>query len=160
MSCGTTAATRRRRPSPRAPRSALRGRNGVVPPRVLTGIEPTGTPHVGNLLGAIRPALRLVEQGYEAMYFIADYHALTTVHDPKELRHSTYEVAATWLAMGLDPEKVIFYRQSDVPEIFEMTWIFDCFTSKGWMNQAHAYKAIVADKEAAGETDVDVGINM
>src|SRR4051812_44713892 len=94
------------------------------------------------------------------MYFIADYHALTTVHDPKELRHSTYEVAATWLAMGLDPQKVTFYRQSDVPEIFELTWIFNCFTSKGWMNKAHAYKAIVADKEAAGEADVDAGINM
>ena len=128
--------------------------------RVLTGIKPTGSPHVGNLLGAIRPALRLADEGLEAMYFIADYHALTTVHDAKELRQLTYEVAATWLAMGLDPDKVLFYRQSDVPEIFELAWVFNCFTSKGWMNKAHAYKAIVADKEAAGEADVDAGINM
>lgn len=128
--------------------------------RVLTGIKPTGSPHVGNLLGAIRPALRLADQGLEAMYFIADYHALTTVHDAKELRQLTYEVAATWLAMGLDPNKVLFYRQSDVPEIFELAWVFSCFTSKGWMNKAHAYKAIVADKEAGGEGDVDAGINM
>jgi tryptophanyl-tRNA synthetase len=131
-----------------------------VPQRVLTGIKPTGSPHVGNLLGAIRPALRLADQGLEAMYFIADYHALTTVHDAKEMRQLTYEVAATWLAMGLDPQKTLFYRQSDIPEIFEMTWIFDCFTSKGWMNKAHAYKAIVDEKEKAGETDVDAGINM
>jgi tryptophanyl-tRNA synthetase len=130
---------------------------------VLTGIKPTGSPHVGNLLGAIRPALRLAEQGLDAMYFIADYHALTTVHPPEhtpdELRRMTYEVAATWLAMGLDPDKVLFYRQSDIPELFELAWVFTCFTSKGWMNKAHAYKAIVADKEAKGETDVDAGIN-
>lgn len=130
---------------------------------MLTGIKPTGSPHVGNLLGAIRPALRLADEGLEAMYFIADYHALTTVHPPEhgpdELRKQTYEVAATWLAMGLDPERTLFYRQSDVPEIFELAWIFNCFTSKGWMNKAHAYKAIVADKEAKGEADVDAGIN-
>lgn len=128
--------------------------------RVLTGIKPTGTPHVGNLLGAIRPALRLADEGLEAMYFIADYHALNSIYDARELRQLTYEVAATWLAMGLDPNRVTFYRQSDIPEIFELTWIFNCFTSKGWMNKAHAYKAIVADKEAAGEADVDAGINM
>lgn len=135
-----------------------------VPPRVLTGIKPTGTPHIGNLLGAIRPALQLANQGLEAMYFIADHHALTTVHPPEhtaaELRQLTYEVAATWLAMGLDPERTLFYRQSDIPEIFELAWIFSCFTSKGWMNKAHAYKAIVADKEAKGEQDIDAGINM
>jgi tryptophanyl-tRNA synthetase len=126
---------------------------------VLTGIKPTGRPHVGNLLGAIRPALRLANEGLEAMYFIADYHALTTVHDAKEMRQLTYEVAATWLAMGLDPEKTLFYRQSDIPEIFELAWVFSCFTSKGWMNKAHAYKAIVADAEKRGE-DPDAGINM
>jgi tryptophanyl-tRNA synthetase len=131
-----------------------------VPDRVLTGIKPTGSPHVGNLLGAIRPALRLADQGLEAMYFIADYHALTTVHDAKEMRQLTYEVAATWLAMGLDPNKTLFYRQSDIPEIFELAWIFSCFTSKGWMNKAHAYKDIVAKKEEAGETEVDAGINV
>lgn len=131
-----------------------------MPQRVLTGIKPTGTPHVGNLLGAIRPALRLADEGLEAMYFIADYHALTTVNDAKELRQLTLEVAATWLACGLDPERTIFYRQSDIPEIFELTWIFDCFTSKGWMNKAHAYKAIVAAAEEKGEQDADAGINM
>ena len=127
---------------------------------VLTGIKPTGTPHLGNLLGAIRPALRLADQGLEAMYFIADYHALTTVHNAKEMRQLTYEVAATWLAAGLDPERTLFYRQSDIPEIFELAWVFSCFTSKGWMNKSHAYKAIVADRQAAGEADVDAGINM
>jgi tryptophanyl-tRNA synthetase len=132
----------------------------VPPQRVLTGIKPTGTPHIGNLLGAIRPALRLADQGLEAMYFIADYHALNSIHDAKEMRRLTYEVAATWLAMGLDPNKVTFYRQSDIPEILELTWIFNCYTSKGWMNKAHAYKAMVADKEAAGEQDVNAGINM
>jgi tryptophanyl-tRNA synthetase len=128
--------------------------------RVLTGIKPTGVPHVGNLLGAIRPGLRLVEQGKEAMYFIADYHALINVQDGKELAHLTREVAATWLAMGLDPERVLFYRQSDIPEIFELAWALTCFTSKGWMNKAHAYKAAIAANEAAGETDTDAGISM
>ncbi len=135
-----------------------------MPQRVLTGIKPTGSPHIGNLLGAIRPALRLADEGLEAMYFIADYHALTTVHPPEhkpdDLRQMTYEVAATWLAMGLDPERVLFYRQSDVPEIFELAWVFACFTSKGWANKAHAYKAFVADRESKGESDVDAGINM
>ncbi|MBA3540126.1 MAG: tryptophan--tRNA ligase, partial [Deltaproteobacteria bacterium] len=127
--------------------------------RVLTGIKPTGTPHVGNLLGAIRPALRLADQGLTAMYFIADYHALTTVHSAKELAHLTREVAATWLAMGLDPDRVTFYRQSDVPEVFELAWVLACFTSKGWLNKGHAYKTIVSNHEQAGESDVDAGIN-
>jgi tryptophanyl-tRNA synthetase len=135
-----------------------------VPPRVLTGIKPTGSPHIGNLLGAIRPALALADEGWEAMYFIADHHALTTLHPPEhtaaEMRQLTYEVAATWLAMGLDPERTLFYRQSDIPELFELSWIFACFTSKGWMNKAHAYKAIVDDKEKKGEQDVDAGINV
>ena len=129
-------------------------------PRVLTGIKPTGSPHIGNLLGAIRPALKLADEGLEAMYFIADYHALTTIKKADELRQLTYEVAATWLAMGLDPTRTLFYRQSDVPEIFELTWIFECFTSKGWMNKAHAYKAIVAERLEKGEQDVDAEINM
>ncbi|MGE0398892.1 MAG: tryptophan--tRNA ligase [Kofleriaceae bacterium] len=127
--------------------------------RVLTGIKPTGTPHVGNLLGAIRPALRLADQGLEAMYFIADYHALIDVKDPKKLSHMTRDVAATWLAMGLDPNKVIFYRQSDIPEILELAWIFNCFTSKGWMNKAHAYKAFVDRNRDEGK-DADEDINM
>jgi tryptophanyl-tRNA synthetase len=131
-----------------------------VPPRVLTGIKPTGTPHIGNLLGAIRPALALANQGLEAMYFIADYHALTQVKRADELRHSTYEVAATWLAMGLDPERTLFYRQSDIPEIFELAWVFSCFTSKGWMNKAHSYKDHIAKAQERGETDVDADFNM
>ena len=128
--------------------------------RVLTGIKPTGTPHVGNLLGAIRPALRLADEGLDAMYFIADYHALISIHDPKQLALLTREVAATWLAMGLDPSKVIFYRQSDIPEIFELTWIFECFTSKGWANKAHAYKAAIDKNREAGESDLDSNIGM
>ena len=129
--------------------------------RVLTGIKPTGSPHVGNLLGAIRPALQLADRGaggeVDAMYFIADYHALTSVQDAARLAHLTREVAATWLAFGLDPDRVTFYRQSDVPEIFELAWVLACFTSKGWMNKAHAYKAAVA---AAKTDDPDAGIGM
>ena len=125
--------------------------------RVLTGIKPTGSPHVGNLLGAIRPALQLANAGDEAMYFIADYHALISLQDAKRLGELTREVAATWLAFGLDPDRVIFYRQSDIPEIFELTWVLTCFTSKGWMNKAHAYKAAV---DAAKSDDPDAGISM
>ena len=127
--------------------------------RVLTGIKPTGSPHVGNLLGAIRPALRLADEGLEAMYFIADYHALIDVKDPKALANQTLSVAATWLAMGLDPDKVLFYRQSDIPELLELAWIFNCFTPKGWMNKAHAYKASV-DKNREKDLDPDEGVNM
>jgi tryptophanyl-tRNA synthetase len=130
-----------------------------VSKRVLTGIKPTGSPHVGNLLGAIRPALRLADEGLDAMYFIADYHALIDVKDPKKLSHLTRDVAATWLAMGLDPAKVTFYRQSDIPEILELAWIFNCFTSKGWMNKAHAYKAFVDRNREEGK-DADEDINM
>ncbi len=129
--------------------------------RILTGIKPTGTPHIGNFLGAIRPALRLADDpSLEACYFIADYHALTTVHDRASMDRLVHEVAATWLACGLDPARALFYRQSDIPEIFELAWILSCFTSKGWMNKAHAYKAKVAEAEAAGEADVDAGVSM
>lgn len=93
------------------------------------------------------------------MYFIADYHALIDEHDAKLLAQQTIDVAATWLAMGLDPNKVIFYRQSDIPEILELAWIFNCFTSKGWMNKAHAYKAKV-DKNREDGKDADEDINM
>jgi tryptophanyl-tRNA synthetase len=132
---------------------------------VLTGIQPTGAPHLGNLLGAIRPAVRLAgDPALRAFYFIADYHALTTVHDRGELSRRTREVAATWLAFGLDSdlgsERVLFYRQSDVPEVFELTWILACFTAKGWMNKAHAYKAKTAENELAGNPDLDAGIGM
>lgn len=124
----------------------------------LTGIKPTGVPHIGNYLGAIKPALELAEK-YDARYFIADYHALNSLKDKDLLRAYTYEVAATWLACGLDPEKVLFYRQSDVPQIFELTTMIMAFTSKGLMNRAHAYKALVADN-AEKDRDPDYGVNM
>jgi tryptophanyl-tRNA synthetase len=129
--------------------------------RALTGIKPTGAPHIANYIGAIRPALALTDE-YDSFYFIADYHALTTVRDPRELRDLTYEVAAAWLAMGLDPENSTLYRQSDLPETFELAWILNCITPKGMMNRAHAYKAAVdAAREQNGEDgDLDAGINM
>lgn len=124
----------------------------------LTGIKPTGEPHLGNYIGAIKPALELARD-YESIYFIADYHALTTIRDPKLLRHYTRSVAASWLAAGLDPDRTTFYRQSDVPEIFELTWVLACLTGKGLMNRAHAYKAARDLNRAAGD-DEDAGVNM
>lgn len=113
----------------------------------LTGIKPTGTPHLGNYLGAIRPALGLAGD-YESLYFIADYHAFTSVHDPAKLRSHTYDVAATWLACGLDPAKTTFYRQSDVIEVFELMWIFDCLIATGQLERGHAYKDALAKGDA------------
>jgi tryptophanyl-tRNA synthetase len=124
----------------------------------LTGIKPTGNLHIGNYFGAIKPALELSNQ-YTARYFIADYHALNTVKDPPELRRYILEIAAGWLAAGLDPEKVIFYRQSSVPETFELSTILMAFTPKGLMNRAHAYKAAAQANGEKGE-DADSGINM
>ncbi len=124
----------------------------------LTGIKPTGMPHLGNYLGAINPALQLADK-YNARYFIADYHALNTVRDPKQLRDLTYEVAAAWLACGLDPKDVLFYRQSDVPETFELATILMAFTAKGMMNRAHAYKGVAAANDENGR-DHDFGVNM
>jgi len=124
----------------------------------LTGIKPTGIPHIGNYFGAIRPALELAK-AYEARYFIADYHALNSIKDPVHLKEMVYEVAAAWLAAGLNPDKVLFYCQSDVPETFDLTTILMAFTPKGLMNRAHAYKASVQENEAAGK-DPDDGINM
>ncbi|NLN69655.1 MAG: tryptophan--tRNA ligase [Chloroflexi bacterium] len=126
-------------------------------PISLTGIKPTGKPHIGNYLGMYRPALDLM-QNYQGMYFVADYHALTTVHTPDTLRELVYEVAASWLALGLNPEEAIFFRQSDIPEIPEFTWILSCFTSKGLLNRAHAYKAAVDENLSLGR-DSDEGIN-
>lgn len=123
----------------------------------LTGIKPSGTPHLGNYLGAIRPALQLAET-YDAYYFIADYHALTTLRDGKQMKHLSYVLTATFLALGMDPEKVVFFRQSDVPEIFELTWILSCFTPKGLLNRAHAYKAAL-DANLQAEREPDFGIN-
>ena len=126
----------------------------------LTGIKPTGMPHLGNYLGAIRPAIRKTAE-YRGIYFIADYHALTTVFDGARMRDQIERVAATWLALGLDPEKNLFYKQSDVPEIFELSWILGCFTPKGFMNRAHAYKAKVsANQEAGEEPDANVGMGL
>jgi len=126
----------------------------------LTGIKPTGTPHIGNYLGAVLPGLELARRDdTQAFYFIADYHALTGTHDRERMLHDTYEVAAFWLAFGLDPEQTVFYRQSDVPEIFELSWILSCFSPKGFMNKAHAYKAAVDKNVAEGEPD-DAGVSM
>src|SRR5262245_29224158 len=126
---------------------------------VLTGIKPTGFPHLGNYVGAIRPALRRAEHLDDAFFFIADYHALNQVQDPLLFNEYSYVVAATWLACGLDPERICFYRQSDIPEVFELTTILAAFTPKGWMNKSHAYKALVADNTEAGR-DPDADVNM
>ena len=124
----------------------------------LTGIKPTGTPHIGNYFGAILPALQLAKD-YDARYFIADYHALNAEKDPKRLKEQTYEVAATWLACGLNPNEMLFYRQSAVPETFELATILAAFTPKGMMNRAHAYKAIVQENKEA-QRPQDDGVNM
>ncbi|HEY8431957.1 MAG TPA: tryptophan--tRNA ligase [Sandaracinaceae bacterium] len=115
--------------------------------RSLTGIKPSGLLHLGNYLGAIRPALALAEE-YESFLFIADYHALTTLHDPAKLRAYTYDVTAAWLASGLDPERVHLYRQSDLPEVFELTWVVDCHLATGQLERGHAYKDAIAKGEA------------
>jgi tryptophanyl-tRNA synthetase len=126
----------------------------------LTGVKPTGMPHLGNYIGAIKPAIDMANTGeYDSYYFIADYHSLISVHDPKLLRNYIYEVAATWLAMGLDPKKVTLYKQSDIPEVLELHWITSCFTVKGLMNRAHAYKAAIASNTEALR-DEDHGINV
>ncbi|HEX5354291.1 MAG TPA: tryptophan--tRNA ligase [Rhodanobacteraceae bacterium] len=120
--------------------------------RFLTGITTTGTPHLGNYVGAIRPAIAASRRsGVDAFYFMADYHALIKCDDPARIARSRLEIAATWLACGLDPERVTFYRQSDIPEIPELTWILTCVTAKGLLNRAHAYKAAVDQNTAKGE---------
>jgi tryptophanyl-tRNA synthetase len=126
----------------------------------LSGIKPTGELHIGNYLGMIKPALDLANE-YQALYFIADYHALTTVRDRKTMNQLVYDVAASLLALGLDAEKIVFFRQADVPEIFELTWILACFTSKGLLNRAHAYKSVVEANQAAGklpDADINAGL--
>jgi len=128
---------------------------------VLTGITTTGTPHLGNYVGAIRPAIAASKNDNVApFYFLADYHALIKCQEPERVRQSSLEIAATWLALGLDTSNAVFYRQSDVPEILELSWILTCVTAKGLMNRAHAYKAAVADNEQSGENDPDKGITM
>ncbi len=124
----------------------------------LTGIKPTGIPHIGNYLGAIKPALKLAET-CEARYFIADYHALNSCKDPAAIRAMTLEIAAAWLASGLDPDKVLFYKQSLVPQTFELLAMLLAFTPKGLMNRAHAYKAMLQSNAESGR-DPDDGVNM
>jgi tryptophanyl-tRNA synthetase len=128
--------------------------------RVLTGITTSGTPHLGNYVGAMRPAIAASRQpGVESFYFLADYHALIHAPDPERVQRSTLEVAAAWLAAGLDADKVLFYRQSDLPEVLELAWLLACITGKGLLNRAHAYKAAVERNRAAG-ADPDAGVNM
>ena len=129
--------------------------------RVLTGITTTGVPHLGNLVGAVLPAIEASERKDTTSFlFLADYHSLIKSSD-SELRHrSSFDIAACWLACGLDPKKVIFYRQSDIPHIFELAWILSCLASKGLLNRAHAYKAATTDNEANNTKDIDKGINM
>ena len=128
---------------------------------ILTGITTTGTPHLGNYVGAIRPAIEASkDDNVTPFYFLADYHSLIKCQEPEKVRESSLEVAATWLALGLDTSNAVFYRQSDVPEIMELTWLLTCVTAKGLMNRAHAYKAAVAENEEGEANDPDKGINM
>ena len=128
---------------------------------ILTGITTTGTPHLGNYVGAIRPAIEASKQNnVSPFYFLADYHALIKCNDPEKVHQSSLEIAATWLALGLDTDNATFYRQSDVPEIMELSWMLTCVTAKGLMNRSHAYKAMVAENEEATNNDADKGISM
>ncbi len=134
------------------------------PERFLTGITTSGTPHLGNYVGSIRPSVA-ASLGYnaESFYFLADYHALIKTGEPERIQRSTLEIAASWLAAGLDPERVTFYRQSDIPEILELTWLLSCVTAKGVLNRAHAYKASVDKNQAAGndlDADITAGLFM
>ncbi len=128
---------------------------------VLTGIKPTGDVHLGNLLGAVKPAIEMSKSNDfdRSIYFIADAHALTSVRDPKVFNNYVYEIAATWIALGLDTSKAIFFKQSDVKEVFELTWMLNCMTPKGDMNRAHSYKDKVQKNEEASK-DLDFGVNM
>lgn len=129
--------------------------------RILTGITTTGIPHLGNYVGAIRPAIQAVQNlDDDAFFFLADYHGIIKCFDPDEIHRSTRAIAATWIACGLDPNKVTFYRQSDIPEILELAWILNCSCAKGLMNRAHAYKASVDINLAKEDTDPDFGISM
>ncbi len=132
--------------------------------RFLTGITTSGTPHLGNYVGSIRPAVQAsLRPGVQSFYFLADYHALIKIDEPARIQRSTLEIAASWLAAGLDPERVVFYRQSDVPEIPELTWFLTCVLGKGVLNRAHAYKAAVDKNTAAGtdpDSDVTAGLFM
>jgi tryptophanyl-tRNA synthetase len=132
--------------------------------RFLTGITTSGTPHLGNYVGSIRPSVQASRRAdVESFYFLADYHALIKIDEPARIQRSTLEIAASWLAAGLDPERVVFYRQSDVPEIPELTWFLTCVIGKGVLNRAHAYKAAVDKNTAVGadpDSDVTAGLFM
>lgn len=128
--------------------------------RILTGIKPTGTPHFGNYFGAIKPALQYAQYFRDSLFFIADYHSLINHPKSLDLQSNIYEVTATWLACGLDPKKSIIFRQSDIPEILELSWILACFTPKGMLNRAHAYKAFVDKNKEDNKKDLESGINM
>ncbi|PUE40074.1 tryptophan--tRNA ligase [Limnohabitans sp. Bal53] len=138
--------------------------NSKTRTRVLTGITTTGTPHLGNYVGAIRPTVQASrDTSTDGFYFLADYHALIKCDEPARIQRSTLEIAASWIASGLDPDKVTFYRQSDIPEIPELTWLLTCVTGKGVLNRAHAYKAAVDKNNAAGhdpDSDVTAGLFM
>jgi len=123
----------------------------------ITGMRPTGTPHLGNYLGMLRPALALARE-HEALCFIADLHALIDVRDPGALRAHTREIGAVWLAFGLDPQRTVLYRQSAAPEVCEVVWLVSCVTAKGTLNRAHAYKALLEANRRAGR-DPDAGVS-
>ncbi len=123
--------------------------------RILTGITTTGIPHIGNYVGAIRPALEMANSSDESFFFLADYHSIIKNNDPNQISESVEKIALAWLSSGLDTKKSFFYKQSDVPEILELNWILNCITAKGLMNRAHAYKAASINKN-----DSDKGINM
>jgi tryptophanyl-tRNA synthetase len=127
----------------------------------LTGITTTGTPHIGNYVGAIRPGITASkDKAKRNFYFLADLHALAKAEDPEKIHRSTLEIAASWLALGLDTSNAVFYRQSDIPEIPQLTWILTSMTAKGLMNRAHSYKAAVQANEESGNSDPDKGITM
>jgi tryptophanyl-tRNA synthetase len=129
--------------------------------RMLTGITTSGTPHLGNYLGALKPAVAASQKAdTDSFYFLADYHALIKCQDPQTVHRSGREIAAIWLALGLDTDKATFYRQSDIPEIPQLAWLLTCMTAKGMMNRSHAYKASVDDNQRQSNADLDQGISM
>ena len=124
--------------------------------RILTGITTTGTPHIGNYIGAIRPAIEMAQKNDESFFFLADYHSIIKNQDADKIKHSVEQIALAWLSCGLDTKHTYFYRQSDVPEILELSWILNCITAKGLMNRAHAYKSATS----LNKNDLDKGITM
>jgi len=127
--------------------------------RILTGITPSGYPHLGNYVGAIKPSLDLAKEDNESFLFIADLHAIIKISDAKQLKELTKGIALAWLASGLDPEKTYFYRQSDIPEVSELAWILSCVAEKGLLNRSHAYKAATDSNKENGKKDIEEGIS-